>query len=57
MTERQYRETFAELGFKTQMIVETPSYVKEEWNRDFEIIEGLKDFPPKRVTLLAVKEK
>jgi hypothetical protein len=57
MTREQYEEIFARLGFETHMIIETPTYVKEEWERDFEIISGLKDFPKKRVTLLAMKEE
>lgn len=56
MTAKQYKETFANLGFQTNMIVETPGYVQKEWNNDFEIIGGLKDFPPKRVTLLSIKQ-
>ena len=55
MTQKQYEEMFSRLGFKTHMIIETPDYVKEEQNQDFEIINGLTDFPKKRVTLLAIK--
>jgi SAM-dependent methyltransferase len=57
MTERQYMEMFARLGFRTNMIIETPDYVREEWDKDFEITGGLKNFPPKRVTLLSIKER
>lgn len=57
MTKEQYEGIFARLGFETHMIVETPRYVKEEWDGDFEIISGLKDFPQKRVTLLAMKKE
>jgi len=57
ITKRQYQEMFARLGFRTNMIVETPNYVRKEWEQDFEIIKGLGDFPPKRVTLLSIKEK
>lgn len=56
MTKEQYEEVFSRLGFKTHMIIETPAYVLKEWKQDFEIVGGATDFPPRRVTLLAVKE-
>jgi len=55
MTLQEYTQMFDSLGFKTHAIVETPGDVFQEWSEDFEIIEGLRSFPKKRITLLAVK--
>ena len=57
MTKEQYENLFAKLGFKTHIIIGTPDTIKKEWDQDFEIVSGLKEFPPRRVTLLAMKEK
>lgn len=56
MTREQYEDLFTQLGFRTHIVIGTPENIKYEWHQDFEIIDGATDFPPRRVTLLAVKE-
>jgi len=57
MTIEQYRETLNNLGFTTYEVMGTPKPAYDEWHEDFEIISGLTDFPKKRITLLAIKNK
>jgi len=54
MTFSEYRSLFGTLGYNVFATIETPQYVLEEWNADFEVLAG-PSFPEKRVTLLALK--
>lgn len=56
MTLKEYEEIFVSFGMKTDVVIGTPTDAKEEWNQDFEIVEGLDAMPEKRVTLLAQKK-
>jgi len=55
MTEREYRDAFASLGFEMHCVIGTPKDAHDEWNEDFEMVSGLPTLPEKRVTLVAVK--
>lgn len=54
-TASEYEQEFNRLGFSLKTILATPSDALKEWSSDFEIVSGLENFPPKRVTLLAKK--
>jgi len=56
MTREEYRRVFSDLEFNVFFDIGTPKYIYEEWHDDFEILDGMKDFPKKRVTLLAIKK-
>ncbi len=56
MTVEEYKQLFAGLGCDMHMMTGTPEGAYSEWASDFEILDGLDDFPDKRVTLLAVKK-
>lgn len=51
----EYEHMFSNLGFITHAIIGTPNGAYKEWCSDFEILDGLSDFPEKRITLLAIK--
>jgi hypothetical protein len=51
----EYRSFFGNLGLKVSVDVGTPPEAHAEWADDFEILEGLTDFPSKRVAVLASK--
>lgn len=55
LDEDGYRHLFDSLGFDLHCVIGTPKPALEEWQEDFEVLAGLPDLPPKRVTLLAVK--
>ena len=55
MTLEEYGQMFSKLGFIIHAIVGTPDCAYREWCSDFEILDGLSDFPEKRITLLGVK--
>jgi len=55
LDEEGYRRLFDELGFDLHCVIGTPKPALDEWRSDFEVLSGLPDLPPKRVTLLATK--
>lgn len=58
MTERELRDTFADLGFTMHALVGTPEGTAREWSEDFTIVEGVViGLPMKRITLLAIKDR
>jgi SAM-dependent methyltransferase len=50
----EYIREFERRGFTLHLVPETPPETATEWAGDFEVLEGLSDLPPKRVTLLAL---
>jgi len=55
MTLRDFQEMFSNIKFQLYHIIGTPSSALNEWQQDFKIIDGINDFPHKRITLLAIK--
>ncbi len=55
MSQPEFAEAFDQLGFDCHFRIGTPEDSLVEWREDFELIDGLVDFPPKRVNLLAIK--
>jgi SAM-dependent methyltransferase len=55
-TEKEYIEEFSKIGFNVHTIVGTPNDTREEYELDFEVINGLDSIPEKRITLLAIKK-
>jgi SAM-dependent methyltransferase len=51
----EYESFFGALGLTVRTDVGTPPEAGAEWAEDFEILEGLDDFPSKRVAVLAAK--
>jgi SAM-dependent methyltransferase len=51
----EYESFFGALGLTVSTDVGTPPEAHAEWAGDFEILEGLEDFPSKRVAVLAAK--
>jgi len=55
-TLKEYRDLFCSHHYNFYYEIGTNKEVIEEWSNDFTILEGLKKFPHKRVTILAVKQ-
>lgn len=53
MTLNQYRRMFEKFGLQCQYEIQTPLATLAEWQSDFELLEGLREFPKKRVTFFA----
>lgn len=53
----EYKTIFESSGFEFHAEVGTPRENLEEWKDDFKIVEGLGDFPNKRISILAIKIK
>jgi SAM-dependent methyltransferase len=51
----EYESFFGALGLTVSTDVGTPPEAHAEWSEDFEILDGLNDFPSKRVAVLAAK--
>lgn len=51
----EFRSLFKEFGLFLTAEVGTPEGAWQEWNEDFEVLEGLDALPPKRISLLARK--
>jgi SAM-dependent methyltransferase len=51
----EYESFFGALGLTVSTDVGTPPEAYAEWAEDFEILDGLDDFPAKRVAVLAAK--
>lgn len=51
----EYREAFDARGFDLHAEVGTPAEAVEEWETDFEVLDGLPGIPEKRITLTAKK--
>jgi SAM-dependent methyltransferase len=51
----EYESFFGALGLTVSTDVGTPPEAHAEWSEDFEILDGLDDFPSKRVAVLAAK--
>jgi hypothetical protein len=49
----QFKSYFQTAGLDAVVMTATPSATHAEWSEDFEILEGLDDFPTRRVTVLA----
>lgn len=56
MTVEEYEAFFNEIGFSLHYVAETPRDNLMEWSGDFTILDGLDNFPNKRITLLAIKK-
>lgn len=56
-TLREYQAELENLGFKFYSVVGTPLETYQEWSSDFKILAGLPNFPQKRITVLAKKER
>jgi predicted O-methyltransferase YrrM len=57
MSESEYRQMFEDLGFRMHIEIGTPEDARQEWDGDFEVVAGRDGLPPKRVTLIAIREK
>lgn len=57
LTQSEYISEFSKRNFKTHIVVGTPDDAKQEWQNDFEVLEGLSSIPAKRVSLIAIREK
>ncbi|KPA18832.1 Methyltransferase type 11 [Candidatus Magnetomorum sp. HK-1] len=56
MTLSEYREMLTNIGFKIFYVTGIPEPALQEWEQDFQIIDGMNVFPHKRITLLAIKQ-
>jgi len=52
----EYEEFFSQYGLETKVDAGTPKEALDEWSTDFEIVDGLDGFPPKRGTVVATKQ-
>lgn len=57
LSDSEFRQKFDQRGFDLHSLVETPADAAEEWNADFEMVNGLTSLPPKRITLIAIKRE
>ena len=55
MSASELRSFFEERGMHVDIDVGTPELARQEWEADFEILQGLPDLPEKRVALVAQK--
>jgi hypothetical protein len=53
MTLNQYQKMFEKLGLRCLYEIGTPRDTLAEWQSDFDLLDGLKKFPDKRITLFA----